>query len=729
MPRVKDLTFKLPTIKTQVELWSSDPVNFNIENKLISITLENTVSDILEVITLRSVESGGNLNPRCLKVYFRHQEVLPFQPLSDFLQQEEHVNRLRVEVNRDQLGSSSVTHIRPALLNINLKLASGKTVSVREPLDSSIGSLKTYVAEAVGIDETHIDHFAFNGGVTIHNEDVTLGELLGLDTAPLGDLNIYVALESDFETKLSSPVENLLRTNKVYSMLDTSILTIKYFIIDQYIGPNDIKPEDIRIIYFGRVLTDATKLKEIIHSHTVISSLTLHFVLKEPEEQLPSQGFWRDLRRGALFEFLPREPNPNFEVEVQRDERLREQLRNGTAAGTATEIPAEPVRVRDDTESMRSTGHSSEEDDTYAYHHNAAPHLSSGELTGESRDEIRMHDGTLVLRDQTDTSSTVLRVILNTTSGDVEVTLSSSQAIINDTDASNPYLMLSPSGYAKLQQLGVDVERPEVVIEQESQNNEDARPPTASRVLLPFQGRVHTFNIMPDGANGETLLAQNGQQQQQQPAYGRDPRQRERTAIRGYFSRLNTSWMITNFVMPLYNVMKYQIVYYVLIDSPDTNHLVRWLVRIGLFVHFLSSSSNSHVLRFLSSRLMNEGMSNQLGARYLQFTEIVHGLTISLLSSIIELGLPLEKRQVLVQVPIDVVVTIVSFMITLVPQLTETFLELIEKRKAEIREGHVLQDAELVPEPVIEGEGEWEDIRRSEGASGTRVHHENTLDE
>jgi hypothetical protein len=61
--------------------------------------------------------------------------------------------------------------------------------------------------------------------------------------------------------------------------------------------------------------------------------------------------------------------------------------------------------------------------------------------------------------------------------------------------------------------------------------------------------------------------------------------------------------------------------------------------------------------------------------------------------------------------------------------LTETFLELIEKRKAEIREGHVLQDAELVPEPVIEGEGEWEDIRRSEGASGTRVHHENTLDE
>lgn len=700
MSRPKDLTFKLPLTKTVVEVWSSDFQNFDIENKLIRITLDNTVSDILEVISLRSIEKGGNLHPRCMKVYFKNQEVLSYQPLSDFLQQEDFVNRLRIEINKDQMNFEANT-IRPAFLNINLKLASGKTVSVREPLTTTIQSLKSYIVESIGLDESHIDHFEFNGGIQIHDESQTLGHLLDLDIAPLGELNFYVSLHSDFRINLSSPIENILRTNKIYSMLDTSILTIKYFIIDQYTGTKKIKPEDVKIIYFGRILTEATKLKDIIHSNTLLDNLTLHFVLKEPEDQLPSQGFWSDLRRGALFEFLPREPNPNFQAEVQRDERLREQLRSGNAPAV---LPSESVLVQDDLIELNTSNSVNTEDDSIHHYVNGPPHLPvNGDLTGDSLDVVRLSDEELINVNQLNMSSTIFKITLNTIEGHKEVTLSSSQVIVNDSDPSNPYLMLSPSGFAKLQQLGVQINKPTIRID-------DVFTPTNSST--------------------EQVQSPDEQQTQFEREQIEEQNQREQQGLgininlgQINFTQINFTNLRSQVILPLYGILKYYLLYSILEETTLSNDWLKYGFMVLMTIHFFTRSSNSHIVGFVRSRVLPESFSNSIVTRFNNFQNSLKFRTVLFFQNIIQLSLPYYKKPLFIQIPINIFVNIISFIITFIPYISGLYIELIEERKRELR---VFESLNNVNDQLhdINTDENVEDIEEQDGATGARAHYE-----
>lgn len=477
MSRSKDLTFTLSSKRICLELWSSDSTRFAISNKIINTTLDNTIADIKELISIRSQDEGGDLNPRALKIFHRQQERQPYEPLSEFFQQVNYNERLRVEFNLDQLGTRN---IRPTMMNVVLKLSTGKKVTTRETLCATISSLIEIIADHTDLSVDDIEHLEYNGGEVITDVNQTLGDLLKLDIAPLGDLTLYVKRKADFLIRLSTPTESIVRTNKFFAGLETNIFIIKNYIIDQYTGSAQISEEDIKVIYFGRILSETALLREVFPNF-IPGSVTLHFVIKEPEPQQASGGFWNDLQRGALFEFLPSEPNPNFEVEVQRDERLRQQLRSGSIV----EHPTESVLVQDTqpTPNATSTAAANTNDaaqtasepaqpsgeftPTTTEFINGAPILPNGiHLTGRTI-EVASLEGVHINVDQTQTSSTVYKISINSSQDPRDVALSSSQLIINDSDPENSYVMLSPSGFAQLSTLGVTIEKPEIVIEEE----------------------------------------------------------------------------------------------------------------------------------------------------------------------------------------------------------------------------------------------------------------------
>lgn len=509
--RTRDLTLDLPSKKLTVHLWSSDPLFDNCATREVRTTVDNTVQDIKELISQRSFENGGNWNPSALKLIYRYGELSNHEPLSRVLESVDDSIRLRVEPITDRLSKREMV---PSLLSVNLRSSSGRVVHVKVDLRTSIRSLKYTL-----VDELHLRSlddvvkFQYNGGVPIENDLSSLSELLELDTVPFGEINFFITLNTDFLIRLTSPVDNVLRTNEMSVNLDTTIFTVKKYILDQYTGLNpDVTTNEIKVIHFGRVLEDGARIRNI-SSPSTNSTLVLHFILQEPEMNNGENGFWTDLTNGKLFEFYPKEPNPHFTVEHQRTQRLREQFRNnsdrdenyppGRDGPQSIFVPSdpsyqdadqqrqapipEPVVDQQETPVTSTSLHAAAALETETHRVNRTeretnpdPPLTASErhilerfLRSHRLPDISEMDGTTYdviaqagekfLVDQLDTSECVYEIEVDTVDGPRTVSLSTSQAMINDTDPLSPYLMVNKAGYARLLQLGVYIQEPEVL--------------------------------------------------------------------------------------------------------------------------------------------------------------------------------------------------------------------------------------------------------------------------
>lgn len=728
-PRELDIAYELPSTFITLEVWSSDYINFQLSNKVIKTTLDNTVFDIKELITERSQSQGGLLNTKALKLIYKNKEYKDTEKLSSFLIQENYNTRVQIELDVTQLGIQS---LRPGWMNLHLKLSNGKILHLREPLTTTIRSLKDNLVEDLHLDGIHdIITLEYNAGVEIQDRDqLTLGELLGLDTIPVNSLNIYVRLKDDFVVKLSSPSESILRITKLSVSLDTSIKTVKQFIVDQYIGEHNIDTSEVKIIYFGRVLNDEEKLNQIVNGTSSVDTLiTLHFVINESvQESTQTGGFWSDLRRGAsLFEFLPLEPNPNFEADLERDRRLRERLAGNAVEGsdneedlaTGTEEIEQSSRAVIDEDLNVETSNEQPNGSTPSNQEfqNSPPILSNTSLTGESYDKAVI-DGEEVFLNQSDTSSTVYQITLETDQGSKEVKLSSSQVIINNTDPSNPYIMLSPAGFGKLQSLGINIETPRVVIngENEISSTNNDNPSLVEALDAQSRAFINNANAVDDDddtAPGNLPAPQRGNQ----PFVN----------VRRFSIRINSNSVTRVFGIVgrlAYQAVKISLFYNIIITQiPES---IQKKICLGLLIFYIiTNASIRNLLHQLQTFLptnyqefINRYIEGPERNLTLFFSNGAEGFMRLILES-----LPSRPARSIVET-IDnlartIIVSFILFFTSMLPNLHHTFrLQRINSREREARRR---RDEEREREPVIPA-GIVDEVR---DATGAQVRPEN----
>lgn len=734
MPRKSDIAYSLPSERISLETWSADFTNYTIEDKIIKTTLKNTVLDIKEVISKRSADAGGKLNPKAIQLKNRNQVYEDHQQLNDFLVQETEHTRIQVLIDLEKLAD--IDHI-PSLMNINLKLSTGKQILLRESLNTTISSIKYALVEDLKLNGSQdIITLEYNAGQELQDRnDLQIGQLLELDTVPVDDLNIYVRLKDDFVVKLSSPNENILRIQKVIVCSETSITTIKRFIADQYKGTNEIDIPDIKIIYFGRILSNESKLNEILNGggdSSVNSLITLHFVISDPQPQTVNRGgFWSDLTSGnSLFEFLPLEPNPNFEADLERDRRLRERL-----AGNLVE---EEIQPQDPLEGSSIQQQQQDEPvEEPAEFNNSAPALVNVKLSGESYDK-GIKDGEEVYLSQTDTSTTVYQVTLNTANGPRQIILSSSQAIINNSDASHPYIMLSPSGFAKLETLGIDIQKPNVIL------GADTAPfplphltaaPNLSNSQQATQTQAQTVSATQRQHRG-SIAAQN----------------RAIVNVRRFSIRINQASVTRGFQLAGrlgYHLGKIYLFYSLIISQiPDNFNRMFCLVLLGVYTFTNGSIRNLlHEVQLLLPQSYRDFTSRYIEApeRFIR-SSITSGSSV-LMRDILHC-LP-DRAAVNIFEFLDnflrrFVVSVILFFTSLFPALHGSFLEqreiiaqerlrreqVMEQLRRETQEPmeqneRVSGSLEERPDTQINDEAELLRDDPDNGATGVQVHHEN----
>lgn len=728
-PREADIAYALPNTAITLEVWSSDYINFQLGNKAIKTTLDNTVSDIKNLIAERSQSQGGLLNTKAMKLLYKNREYKDTDKLSSFLVQENYNTRVQIELDVAQLGIQS---LRQWWMNVHLKLSNGKTLKLREPLTTNIRSIKDNLVEDLHLEGIHdIITLEYNAGVEIQDRDqLTLGELLDLDTVPVSTLNIYVRLKDDFIVRLSSPTESILRITKLAACLDTEISYVKQFIVDQYTGEHNIDISDVKIIYFGRVLNNEEKMSQIVSGTSSVDTLiTLHFVINEPTQTSnQSGGFWSDLRRGAsLFEFLPLEPNPNFEADLERDRRLRERL-----AGNAIEESDTEEQVIEETEeiiqsnstaenSVPEVGTSTEQSNesiSPREFQNAAPVLPNTKLTGEAYDRAIV-DGEEVFLNQTDTSSTVYQITLQTAEGIKEVKLSSSQVIINNSDPSSPYVMLSPAGFAKLQSLGVEIQPPNVVQAGEDHANARINQNGLSLVeALDEQSRAFIGNAAVDDDDG---LAPGNL-----PA---PPRNNQAFVnVRRFSIRINSNSVTRIFSIVgrlAYHALKISLFYNLIITQIPDTFQKRICLALLIFYIFTNGSIRNllHQLKTLLPTNYQAFIDRYIEAPERNLRLLFSNGSETFMTLILE-SLPSRPARSFLEI-IDnlartVIVSFVLFFTSMFPNLHNTFRS--QRRNSREREARRRRDEEREREAANIPAGI---VDEAIDATGAQIHHEN----
>lgn len=748
-PRSSDIAYLLPTEAISLEVWSADYINFQIEDKVIRTTLKNTVLDVKEVIAKRSNEISGKLNVKAIQLKYRNQVYGDDQKLGEFLVQEKENTRIQVLIDPKLLASLDQVS---ALMNINLKLSSGRKILLRESLNTTIRSIKYALVEDLRLSGLQdIITLEYNAGEEIQERDETqISEILKLDTVPVDDLNIYVRLKDDFLVKLASPSENILRIDKMVVCTETTISSIKQFIVDQYNGAHNIDTQQIKIIYFGRVLTDDSKLSQILSgSDTSVNSLiTLHFVINEPEPVRQSGGFWSDLTRGnSLFEFLPLEPNPNFEADLERDRRLRDRL-----AGNLAE-EQDPLEGSSSLQEQHQEPTLNSVDSETLEFNNSAPTLPNAQLIGESYDTA-IADGEEVYLNQKDTATTVYEFTLNTTAGPKKVTLPSSQAIINDTDPETPYIMLSSAGFARLKTLGVQINPPKVILSESSHNHTThTRPVTATPsqtipALAPTQN--HQLHTPPVPAPSATQNRGSFQQLRMNGGI---------VNVRRFSIRVNSASVTRIFQISgrlIYNIGKLYLFYALIISQIQDNFQRKaWLFL--LVIYAVTNGSIRNLFNELVGHLPDQ--YREFTSRYVEGPErfirsVISGGSSSFMRSILEC-LPSRTANSSMELFDNmirrVIVALVLFFTSIFPPLHDTFTrQLQELTEERTRREHRFEQEALVArsqaqqlggeeeeEVEVEVEEQTQAVEQAmqqdpelladdrDMATGVQVHHEN----
>ncbi|KAH3679831.1 hypothetical protein WICPIJ_008493 [Wickerhamomyces pijperi] len=783
----RDIAYRLPSIGFNIQCWSSTPHLFPLRNKLIRATLENTVADVKEFITLRTnreqqesdTDSGVLLNPECIALIYRNVTYRDEVQLGDFINKnDDDPIRIQVEINKSLLSYKDTL---PSLIDLNVKLASGKCLHYRESLEFSLSSLKFAIKEDLSFaNDEQITSINYLDGVELKDETMPLSELLNTDMVPSdAELNLYAVLQQDFPIRLSSPTPTgTLQRSEVYVNSDTTVLTIKKFILDQYKGGNILELEGIRVIYFGRILSNEQQIKDIITASPSDSGVnqvvTFHFVLNERPEasnalnQNPN-SFWSDLREGRLFEFLPREPNPNFEEEVRRDRIAREMSRTGSLSGPTGTPPTgqqqeqeqgqvDPHLVPSSStlERERNLSYTSVASTYNSQAGTAAPtpniirqtkpmFLSNSQtsvLTGDTQEIMTNPSDPFqtITVDQTLTSSEVYTIKINAgTSNEQSVTLGTSQCQVNNTDPANPYVMLSPSGVAKLQSLGIELDLPELEIVEDDDSdtlmeNSRLRERTdwiyeQARII---HERVYSDNNN-DPANIRQRMLQEFEQVQQnleladqlnqgqgihQPQLGVQAAAGAAAAGNAQARRGGVLEFELNFNMNfVFMLGKVGFFYYMFSSSlPPNSTWLHGLLIFGCIVFILTRAPVRPLVRSVYQRILHENVRGVLeqrfntiyGVFFREFEELV-GLYRSLLSFVDNIQNPLLR--LLAYASMDVVLFFTSF----IPHQYAAFAAAAERERLAKLEAQARAQAQAQAQVPEEEVGGSVAVQRGEG--------------
>ncbi|CUM63507.1 uncharacterized protein PRCAT00001083001 [Priceomyces carsonii] len=413
---------------------------------IVNVTLRHKIKDIKNLVWKNSEHFA--LRPLFLHLVYEERDLDDNECLSDILQTAqvigESYQNVGLTIDYTLMHSPSVPRRDPGIEFFDLVVqwwdASGKyqESTFRESLYSSIDTIRDYMIEKSG-GSLHSGNFKFlltSTNEVINDNSLTLSQILKIDVTPmipvifkivpvLGNTQRYlIKIESHFPSlqQGSNLFEINLRTTVkefkdqiIYRMDHNSVARTFYDQISLYYNTH---------LIVSPYENDASCLYDILSSERErlqpgeVISINL-----EVSENLNGSGgvlsrdFWRDLRAPGRFEFLPAEGS-NINTQTSRQ---------GNRQSPRKFSPYEPTRI------VLADG-------------------NEWNLTGESFDRIHSTGGNSkdLLVSQHDISPIIYDIKLNLENETQSASLSSSQCFIVDNSMHQPYLLLSPSGAARL---------------------------------------------------------------------------------------------------------------------------------------------------------------------------------------------------------------------------------------------------------------------------------------
>lgn len=704
-----------------------------VKNKIIRTTLDNTVQDVTDAFC-RRLQLEGNLllRPSGVKMFFRHRELYSTEPFSTCLDTPEDPVRIRVVFSPESLGPREIVIPK---LNMMVYTSVGKRLDLESPWNATMRSFKCLlvdVFELSGLDE--IIDLKLNNGQTIDNDETTFDQLLQLDTVPFNSLILYITRVGDFTIRLLS---NDGCESFMTLQLDTNILFVQQLILNQltHARTTNITVSDVKVIHSGQVLPKFTTIRSLISPGYQTNMLTLRYTIQQPQNH------------DSILGFHPKRPNPNFVLESRRVHRLKQQYEWNCDANhghfTTRSTPSESIFVPHDPDfrapshHQRGIGDTRRESSSNEYQPeqlhdaqdenitlqtptNIAPgRLTDSEcmtrhgphhnfdLTGTSFDGAPHNDkGDSVNPANVTEYLYEVTININTDEGLKTVSLSEEQAIINDSDPTNVYLMVNKAGIAHLSQLGVDLQESEIAYNVPSGNS---------------SGQSHTRNR---SGNGQ-VVGRAGDVQEQAPEHIPQPlpgiRQRGQEPPHGTVGVMLMSLFYEYFSLVFVRLTRYikTLFVFLLFSEFTIGDICARLdpLSCALFFLFTAWYFDGHILLIsLYGGLVNPAQSRAL-LEFIENNTIWDQITTKLDSGfrvLFELmyspRLPMPVRIVY-----SAVLQVGIFGTLLIPSFQRYFTKMLKDRRER-------EDELLARENEVEEGEELEPIDEVEGATGHELH-------
>lgn len=342
------------------------------------------------------------------------------------------------------------------------------SIRIRESIDCTVGTLQDYISEerskSLSSPRMNREYFGLvlqPSGEYVNNSSLLLREVLGLDVTPIEPVVFRIRFNLSeevaycrFHIKIESSIPQLQQHNLIEVNNRTTVAELKEQLITRMDEESVRRTfvDQLELSYAAHVLEN-TPAVNLSHLYDVLNlnlnllyehgNIIVIYLLIISEDGILSRLFWNDLRSPGRFEFLP-----------------------GSAEGsTETTVAADSTETTDSTEATGSTPNALTEP-TRTSHPPFTPVepmkivLDSGEqwqLTGESYEMINRKQSSStdtkqppLLVNQSDLSSVLYNFSLEMDGVEKSSLVSTSQCIIVDKGDHPAYVLLSPSGIAKL---------------------------------------------------------------------------------------------------------------------------------------------------------------------------------------------------------------------------------------------------------------------------------------
>ncbi|ODV79608.1 uncharacterized protein CANTADRAFT_33357, partial [Suhomyces tanzawaensis NRRL Y-17324] len=410
----------------------------------INVTLEHNIYSLLHLIWLFSADRS--LKPMLLKIYYQERRIYGPERLCDVLDTSEVPTDISeddfvLEVDYEMFDHPSLGVAEPVedLFDLEVRWNDfhGRihTLRYREGLLFEVRTLKDYIIQD---SERYANSRMIDQGsltVKLQPSGKILDDLfnmrrnLGLDVTPLHPvaIEVQISFNTRFHIKVESNISQLQEESSLFEVNNgTTVSELRRQIIarlDQFSVRRTFEDElimfyqELALTGTGNLMlelgTRPTQAQNKIYKIRVDTSSTV-----SGSNGLLSREFLNDLRGPNRFEFLPRRPAQQ----------------NGSVQPEQPILPIDPTRI------VFENG-------------------VEWNLAGETYERIRPNPNTLttternqqeLLVDQSDISSLDYEFSLKIEDQVKLVSLNTSQCIIVDKGDHTPYLLLNPSGAAKL---------------------------------------------------------------------------------------------------------------------------------------------------------------------------------------------------------------------------------------------------------------------------------------